>query len=150
MSYLMDLQQHYREVRARLDGKHFVKPIIEPVVEEEPDPEPIIEAGPEPVFTVMWVDPLSNVPAPPEVKRMILDILEKHQMSWQEAVGRRKRKEHIAVRTDLYLMLLERGWSYPRIGRLCGKRDHTTVLHSVKTHRAKLAQTGDQDAGSTN
>lgn len=138
MSYLMDLHQHYKQVRNRING---IKPVE--IVFEPPAPEPELEPEPPPAPEVVWVDPLPNVAACIEVKRKILDILEEHNMSWKEAMSRTRTPRHLAVRTQVYLMLKERGWSYPRIGRLCGKRDHTTVLHSVRLYEQKLAQTGE-------
>lgn len=31
------------------------------------------------------------------------------------------------------------GYSLPRIGRIFGNRDHTTVLHSVRAHAARIS-----------
>lgn len=37
----------------------------------------------------------------------------------------------VDARCVVSLVLRSRGWSFPRIGRLLGGRDHTTILHSV-------------------
>ena len=37
------------------------------------------------------------------------------------------------------LMLSDIGWSYPRIGRFLGDRDHTTIMHGVSKARVLLA-----------
>jgi chromosomal replication initiation ATPase DnaA len=37
----------------------------------------------------------------------------------------------LEARRELYAELRSRGWSYPEIGRFCG-RDHTTVLYALR------------------
>jgi chromosomal replication initiation ATPase DnaA len=37
----------------------------------------------------------------------------------------------VRARFAMYLALRQRGWSYPKIGRLL-KRDHSSVVHGVK------------------
>lgn len=38
----------------------------------------------------------------------------------------------------MYEIREECKWSYPRIAKLLGGRDHTTVIHGVKAHAARL------------
>jgi hypothetical protein len=39
----------------------------------------------------------------------------------------------------MYRMNRELGWSTPRIGRKLGDRDHTTVMHGIRAHAARIA-----------
>jgi len=36
------------------------------------------------------------------------------------------------ARFAMYKTLRERGWSYPRIGKLFGGKDHSTIIHGVR------------------
>jgi len=44
------------------------------------------------------------------------------------------RVKHLAAaRTELYVALRARGWSYQAIGKFAGGRDHTTVIAAVRS-----------------
>ncbi len=53
-----------------------------------------------------------------------------------EVTGQRRHKMLIAARSAIAIVLLERGWSYPRIGRALN-RDHTTIVHAVQVWPAR-------------
>lgn len=58
-------------------------------------------------------------------------------------VGRRRQPRVVAARH--LAMYVSREWlgkSYPKIGKLFGGRDHTTVLHGVKSIAARLDRQG--------
>jgi chromosomal replication initiation ATPase DnaA len=67
-----------------------------------------------------------------EVKDKILPILEKHQISWKDASGKSQKWKYTKCRFEIYAKLSAHGWSLSQIGRLCGDRDHTTVLNGIK------------------
>jgi chromosomal replication initiation ATPase DnaA len=69
-------------------------------------------------------------------------ILNKHKMTWKEAMGPGMTMPFIRVRAEIYIMLRsrQRPWSFPRIAKLCGNRDHTTVMHSVKRYESRQHQ----------
>ena len=66
-------------------------------------------------------------------------ILDKHKMTWKEAMGPGMTMPFIRVRAEIYIMLRsrQRPWSFPRIAKLCGGRDHTTIMHSVKRYESR-------------
>jgi hypothetical protein len=129
---LANLQAHYKAIRARLNaGPPKPPPAILP--EPEPDPEPITP----PLMALVKVDPMPGVACSPEVKEHIGEILERHNMTWKEAIGPSRTIPFLRARAEIYIMLQRRGWSYPRIGKLCGKRDHTTILNSIHRYRKK-------------
>ena len=39
----------------------------------------------------------------------------------------------VSARAAISIVLRERGWSYARIGRALGNRDHRTVMHAIET-----------------
>jgi chromosomal replication initiation ATPase DnaA len=58
-------------------------------------------------------------------------IARKHGVSVEELVGRSCLRHVVEARRELYCALRARKWSYPAIGRFCG-RDHTTVMAAVR------------------
>jgi hypothetical protein len=68
----------------------------------------------------------------PELKERILPILEKHRVEWKEVCGRSQSWKHTKCRFEVFVKLNACGWSLSKIGRLCGDRDHTTVLSGIK------------------
>lgn len=129
---------HYKAVRARLDAgpppapkptEQAIIAALAPPPPPEPEPEPEPEPAPE-----EWVAGMACLS---HTKRLLLPILKAHGMVWTEAMRRSNHTPHIKVRAEIYTALRERGWSYPEIGRLCGGRDHTTVIFSIKKHNKR-------------
>jgi len=63
-------------------------------------------------------------------------ILDKHKMTWKVAMGPGMTMPFIRVRAEIYIMLRNRPkpWSYPKIAKLCGSRDHTTIMHGIRRY----------------
>jgi hypothetical protein len=129
MDYASALVQHYKDVRARLDGRAPPRPDIVAALPAPPEPEP--EPPPPPP------DPLPGVTCSPDTKRAILAILDRRGMTWADAIARHHARIYVNTRAEIYALLRERGWSYPRIGALVGGRDHTTVMTSVQRYHAR-------------
>lgn len=130
---VMDLHAHYKAVKARLNaGRIQPPPMVLEAAAEPPElvPEaPVIKIRPEPRVVLDFL-------CSPETKAGIVQILRDHNMMWHQAMGPKRTRPYLMVRAEIYVWLRERGWSYPRIGRLCGKRDHTTVLNSLNRYSA--------------
>lgn len=124
--YFLALADHYKRVRARLNGgpPPAPVPLTIPtgwdVVEPEPEPEPL----PPP-------DPLAGAPLSPETKRAIAAIT---SLTWAEIVAKDHGRARVLIRAQIYVLLRERKWSYLRIARLF-ERDHTTIISSVQRHQ---------------
>ena len=130
---LIDLQAHYKAVRARLNAGPPPRPKALP----EPAPEPAIEP-PEPspleALSIATRAPelLKGLRGFPEIKAKILPILEKHRINWKDASGDSQKWMYVECRFEIYAKLNAHGWSLSQIGRLLGDRDHTTVLSGIK------------------
>ena len=129
MDYASALVQHYKDVRARLDGRAPPRPAFT-ASPAPPEPEPPAPPPPPP-------DPLPGVTCSPDTKRAIVAILDRLGMTWAQAIARSNVHAHANARAEIYVLLRERGWSYPRIGALMGGRDHTTIITSVQRYHAR-------------
>lgn len=134
MSYLMELNEHYKAVRARLNGIHQPVKMAAPAPEPEPEPQP----EPEPVVTDEERDEyernmlLDGLRCMPETKEKIAPILIRENISWRTVCSDSRRDYLVKIRAEIYVVLNAVGFSLTQIGRMCGKRDHTTVLHSIR------------------
>ena len=128
---IQDFYAHYRAIKIRLGSMPPPKLVVVP---KPPQPEQ------EPVEEVVYVPPhpMRGVPCSYEAKEEIANILERHGMTWRRAIGPGRTNNLLAVRAEVYIFLKGRGWSYPQIGLLCGGRDHTTVLSSVRRFKARM------------
>jgi len=135
---LIDLQAHYKAVRARLNAGPPPKTLPLP----EPAPEPVAAPPVTPPLTdlayaMQASQLLQGLRCAPEIKEKILPILEKHRFNWKMASGRSQKWPHVECRFEIYAKLNAHGWSLGQIGRLCGDRDHTTILNGIKRFLSK-------------
>jgi hypothetical protein len=121
-----DLTQHYKAVARRLAAVPTVK--VQPVnvqpVKVQPARVKVVEA--EPKVIKLGVPPVSD-----DARHFISSVLVAHRMVWRELIQPDRRPEMVRIRAEIYEFLSNRGWSLPQIGNLF-KRDHTTVLHSLR------------------
>lgn len=77
---------------------------------------------------------MTSMPSPPRV-RTIQDVVAEHfELSFDELLsGGRSRSFARPRQVAMYLCKRLTRRSYPDIGRRFGGRDHTTVLHAVRT-----------------
>ena len=134
---LMDLHAHYKAVRARLNAGRPPKPQLLLEAASEFIPEPPVEVPVTPPLTALAVaapmpEIMRGLRSTTEVKDKILPILERHQISWKDAAGKSQMWKYTKCRFEIYVKLYAHGWSLSQIGRLCGDRDHTTVLNGIK------------------
>jgi chromosomal replication initiation ATPase DnaA len=68
----------------------------------------------------------------------------KHQVSVNDLVKSKRRYKQIThARQEAYFLIVSRlGWSLPQTGRYFGK-DHTTVLHGIRTHAKRMVERGE-------
>ena len=82
-----------------------------------------------------------NIATPAETRPTVADCIRwaafQTGFTYQEIIGPR-RKAHIvrARQSAMYIAKIHTIKSFPEIGRIFGKRDHTTVLHGVRRAKA--------------
>lgn len=78
------------------------------------------------------------------VRGIIEDVAIKHGLSVADIIGRYDRQFFAPQRHEAMFLAHEAGHSLPLIGRVMGGRDHTTILHGVRAHRARVAAQSSQ------
>ena len=80
--------------------------------------------------------------SPLDVARDIVDAAAlAHGVCVADLMGDRFIRKFAHARQDAYWRVRERlGWSYPHIGRFFGGRDHTTILHGILAHQARITE----------
>ena len=137
--YFLVLTDHYKRVRARLNGAPPAPPapltiptgwdVIDPAPEPEPEPEPT----PLPPPRALPPDPMAGAGCSSDTKAAILPVLERHSMTWRDIVAYNNKRAYVRARSEVYVLLRGRNWSYLQIARLFG-RDHTTIVNSVQRY----------------
>lgn len=70
---------------------------------------------------------------------IVKEVCKKHGVSIQDLISERRHQYLVRPRQEMmYRLCTETDWSLPRIGRLLGGRDHTTILHGKRKFKALL------------
>ena len=126
----MQLTDHYKAVRARLNaGRATPPPAPKPPDRIEPPKPPDLTALMAEAH-VMMMD-RSDMPV---WQRIIRDVCQKHGVTRDQLNSKRKTANLLPPRQEAYYRLREAGYSLKRIAILMGGRDHTTVLHGAKIY----------------
>jgi len=76
---------------------------------------------------------------PPRQSAIIMqDVAERHGLTVDDIKSPSRVHRIVVARQETYYLLREAGYSYPQIGRFCGGRDHSSVVHGVGMHENKL------------
>lgn len=143
--------QHYAPIRARLmNGPPKARSlppapppepvkVIQPFSSWPPVPLPMVEADRDWVFVASG-NTESTIQA---IHRIMYEVCKKHNCTVYEAKSPQRYREIVACRQEIcYRLKTETPISLPHIGRIMGGRDHTTILHSVRKHKQRLADAG--------
>ncbi len=77
---------------------------------------------------------MNNVPLLPLTGRQLIQaVADALEVSYGEIIGHGRHRAFVEARAVVVQVLRNRGWSYPRIGKLMGGRDHSTVIHAYET-----------------
>jgi hypothetical protein len=103
------------------------------------------EATQQPVVIVVRQEQLDEaddkVPLFPQTawKTIIREVAAKHGVEIREMLSQRRGRPVVAARHEaVYRMRYETTMSLPQIGRRMGGRDHSTVLHGIRSHECRL------------
>jgi len=124
---LAQLQDHYKQVRARLDK---TPPRLAPVVVRPPLP---------PAPPVVKIE----IPPPPMTRSEIIlaQVAEKHGLTVRDLVRYGAKKKIATARHEAtYRLRNELGLTLTQISFRLGGRDHTTILASIRKHEKNLAK----------
>jgi chromosomal replication initiation ATPase DnaA len=75
----------------------------------------------------------------PTWKKILRETADAYGLSVEEICGYRRIVPYVRARQQaMWRMKTELGMSMPEIGRRIGNKDHTTVLHGIRAHQARL------------
>jgi chromosomal replication initiator protein len=81
--------------------------------------------------------------------RISRSIAKSYGIGFNELVSPRRDKYLVRARQEaMWLMKKYTQLSLPHIGRILGDRDHTTVIHGIKAHQARIDASGGNSDGS--
>jgi len=134
VDYHLALSDHYKAVRARLNGgaPRRLVAIAPPPPPPPPEPEP----EPEPEPSVPEPAPLAFQYTMSAARRIAQAALVPHGMTWADAMGPSRTVPYTHARADVYKALRKHGWSLKKIGLFCG-RDHTTILNALHPRKER-------------
>jgi chromosomal replication initiation ATPase DnaA len=64
-------------------------------------------------------------------QQIACQVARQHGIDVERMLSPRRSAIYVRARTDLYRALRRLGWSYPKIGRFAGGRDHTTIMWAL-------------------
>lgn len=78
-----------------------------------------------------------------ETKQLVAAIAKRHGVTFSDIMGPCRRAKIVAARFEAIVAVaqLRHTWSLPQIGRFFGDRDHTTILHAIRTMALKTGET---------
>ena len=73
-------------------------------------------------------------------KQIIQETADKYGITVAELIGQCRCKHYVLARQEAgWRIRRECGYSLPRIGKLLGGKDHTTILHGCRAHEKRMA-----------
>ena len=68
---------------------------------------------------------------PPEAHAAVVAVLTLHNLTWNDIISHARDARLHPPRRQIYLILRDLGWSYPRIARCCNRACHTSIMHGI-------------------
>jgi len=140
------LRQHeaWREARSRVDGAPFIarpRPVVKTIdVRPKPKEPPLPMVPVQPSSRDWLIVTAAGKHEPPTYLRIMHEVSAKHELTIHELRSNRRDRLLVAARNEaMWRMKRETSLSLPAIGHKMGGRDHTTVLHGIRRHEARIA-----------
>ena len=121
VDYHLALSDHYKAVKARLNGGPPPRPVA---IARPPEPEPEPEPDPPELPPASFQYTMSAA------RRIAQAALVPHGMTWTDAMGPSRTLPYTAARAAVYKALRKHGWSLKKIAIFCN-RDHTTIMNAL-------------------
>ena len=134
--------ENYKAVKARLRNPRVqdaLATLFAPLVQLPPAQEPeIASRDSDQAFDPGYGPP--NITRPLDRARFILTGMARwHGVSKNDITSIRRQIDIIPARFEaIYLVKESTPWSLPHIGRFFGGRDHTTIIHALRSHESSL------------
>lgn len=140
--YEASLRARYDAARVNLSAKREIAPTTRIVrtyrTPQEPKPvevEKVKRASPTLPVDHDYDEPLVVFPT---WKKIVLDVCDKHKITVGQIMSNQRAKHIVAARFEaFYRLSTETKFSLPKIGKLFGGKDHTTVLHGVRKYKQR-------------
>lgn len=102
-------------------------------------PKPVEPPKEQPRDVIDLVTNAKLLRQPTPWKRIVEEVCIAHQVSKPELLGSQRERRIVLARHEaMYRMKTETVMSLPQIGRRLGGKDHTTVLHGIRCHEARM------------
>ena len=75
---------------------------------------------------------------------IILDVAAKHRLDPADITGRNRAFAISHPRQEAMARMRDAGFSTTQIGRVLGRRDHTTIVHGARAHHARQQKEAQQ------
>lgn len=77
------------------------------------------------------------------IRRILTEVAIKHGLTYDQLVSMRRGRRYIAARFEAYYRAYnETVASLATIGKCCGDRDHSTVIHGIRRYEQMLGELG--------
>lgn len=107
--------------------------------------EPVKRKEPRRMVLSLWKGLIEAKPERVTLESLKWEVAREYGVTVEELEGQGRTRSITVPRQDLmWRMVQAKRWSLPQIGRCLGGRDHTTVMHGVKAHQARLDAAQDQ------
>lgn len=91
----------------------------------------------------LWKGLVAICPPRPTMAAIKATVARRHGVTVAQLEGPSRLKRFVLARQEaMWEMHATRLWSLPQIAWRLGGRDHTTVLHGVRRHQARLDEAG--------
>ena len=143
MQTLEEQLAHYKAVKERIKKAALPKPKPAPLTVFEPAPVVIEPVTLEVTTDQEAVDRPETVTKTTLFRHLVIlrEVATKHLLSRDEIKGPSRSQRCVKARNECCFRLkYELGMSLPRIGLMLGDRDHSTILHAVRSYESQMDQ----------